>query len=141
MFRVLLPVDARNERALIAAETVTSLPDAGDSVSVTILNVQQEVDVVDDGGRVSSEEWYDETDYPESVDKTKAYLDDAGVEVTIRREHADPAEAILKVADEIDADRIVISGRKRSPVGKVLFGSITQSILLDSNVPVTAALE
>jgi nucleotide-binding universal stress UspA family protein len=139
MFRVLLPVDTGDKRALAAAETVTSLP-AADSVSVTILNVQSEVDVVDEGGRVSSKEWYDESDFPPSVDKAKEYLEDSGIEVATRREHADPAEAILDLADEIDADRIVMSGQKRSPVGKALFDSVTQSVLLDSSVPVTVAL-
>ncbi|MCI9887884.1 universal stress protein [Micrococcales bacterium 31B] len=51
----------------------------------------------------------------------------------------DPANAVL---DEIHADpnisRVVIGMRRRTPVGKALLGSLSQSILLDSPVPVLA---
>lgn len=136
--RVLLPVDNDEDRALAAAEAVTVLPDAADAVQVTLLNVQPELDVHSgDGGVVRSEDWYDEDDYPPSVDAVEERLQAAGVTVERRREHADPATAIVEVAEELDADRIVMAGRKRTPVGKVLFGSVTQSVLLNAPMPVT----
>lgn len=141
MFRVLLPVDADEDHTLAAAEAATSLPDAAEAVHVTVLNVQPEVDVADESEHVNSESWYNATDFPQSAVQTKEYLEDAGIDVEMRREHADPAEAIIKIADEIDADRIIMSGRKRTPVGKVLFGSVTQSVLLNSAVPVTVAIQ
>lgn len=47
-----------------------------------------------------------------------------------------PAREVIRYASEQAASYIVTSGRKRSPVGKVLFGSVTQSILLNADRPV-----
>ncbi|AHG01665.1 universal stress protein UspA (plasmid) [Halostagnicola larsenii XH-48] len=52
----------------------------------------------------------------------------------------DPAEEILARAEEVDARYIVIGGRSRSPVGKALFGSVTQSVLLDADCPVVTVM-
>ncbi|MFC7157170.1 universal stress protein [Halomarina halobia] len=61
---------------------------------------------------------------------------EAGVDcVTVTRE-GDPTEAILDYIDAADIDVVVIGGRKRSPAGKLLFGSVTQSIVLHTDVPV-----
>ncbi|ELY62969.1 UspA domain-containing protein [Natrinema versiforme JCM 10478] len=51
------------------------------------------------------------------------------------------AEEILNYATEVDSRYIVLGGRKRSPVGKALFGSVTQSILLDADRPVVAVMD
>lgn len=135
--RVLLPVDLDEERATAAAETVTAIPNAAESVHVTVLNVQQEVDVRGEGGHVHSSAWYDPEDFPPSVAEAVDVLENAGIDVEKRRAHGDPAEVIIEMAHDIGADRIVMAGRKRTPVGKVLFGSVTQSVLLTAETPVT----
>lgn len=43
---------------------------------------------------------------------------------------------IVAAADELDAARVVVGGRRRTPAGKVLFGSTAQRILLDAPCPV-----
>lgn len=48
----------------------------------------------------------------------------------------DVAEAVLDVVDSLDAELIVIGARRRSPVGKLFLGSVTQSILLHADIPV-----
>ena len=48
----------------------------------------------------------------------------------------DPADNVVNYADEQGARYIVVAGRKRSPAGKVLFGSVAQSILLNAECPV-----
>ena len=52
----------------------------------------------------------------------------------------DPTAEILAAADELDARYVVVGGRRRSPVGKVLFGSTTQSVLLESDRPVVTVM-
>jgi nucleotide-binding universal stress UspA family protein len=48
----------------------------------------------------------------------------------------DPATAVLQAADDHDANLVCVAGRKRTPTGKVIFGSVTQEVILDSNYPV-----
>jgi nucleotide-binding universal stress UspA family protein len=51
-----------------------------------------------------------------------------------------PAEQVVDYANKIDASYVVVGGRSRSPVGKALFGSVTQSVLLDADCPVLAVM-
>lgn len=53
----------------------------------------------------------------------------------------DPADEVGAVARELDARYVVIGGRKRSPTGKAIFGSQTQSILLNADRPVVTVME
>lgn len=48
-----------------------------------------------------------------------------------------PGRAITAYAERIDADHLVVGGRTRSPVGKVVFGSTAQSVITAAPCPVT----
>jgi nucleotide-binding universal stress UspA family protein len=50
-------------------------------------------------------------------------------------------EELLGETERVDANYLVIGGRKRTAVGKALFGSTTQSVLLSSTVPVVAVMD
>ncbi len=50
----------------------------------------------------------------------------------------EPAEDLIAVANETDADLIVIGLRRRTPVGKLILGSNAQRILLDAPCAVLA---
>jgi nucleotide-binding universal stress UspA family protein len=52
-----------------------------------------------------------------------------------------PATVVLTVADEVDARYLVVGGRNRSPVGKALFGSTAQTIILESARPTVIVKE
>lgn len=49
-----------------------------------------------------------------------------------------PGEALLDYVEEQDATYVVVSARKRSPMGQALFGSVTQALLLNADRPVLA---
>ncbi len=49
-----------------------------------------------------------------------------------------PAEVVLGVAAEVDADLVVVGVRHRTPVGKLVLGSTAQQILLGAACPVLA---
>ncbi len=51
-----------------------------------------------------------------------------------------PAAEILEYVDDTDARYTVIGGQKRSPVGKALFGSTTQQVLLGADRPVVTVM-
>ncbi|AFZ74608.1 universal stress protein [Natronobacterium gregoryi] len=50
----------------------------------------------------------------------------------------EPSEVIRAYASEHDADYIVVSGRKRRALGQALFGSVSQSLLLNADCPVVS---
>jgi nucleotide-binding universal stress UspA family protein len=78
--------------------------------------------------------------YEEELAGVRTQLDQAGVAHEVRQlvRGLEPAEDLIAVAEEVDADLIVIGLRRRSPVGKLILGSNAQRILLDAPCPVLA---
>lgn len=74
------------------------------------------------------------------LDAVRAWVasDDVDVQVRLLVRGNDPAEDVLAVAEEVEAEFIVIGLRRRTPVGKLLLGSNSQQILLGADCPVIA---
>jgi nucleotide-binding universal stress UspA family protein len=74
------------------------------------------------------------------LEEVRSELRGAGVEHEVRQlvRGMDPADDLINVATEVDADFIVIGLRRRSPVGKLILGSNAQRVLLDAPCPVLA---
>ena len=69
----------------------------------------------------------------------RAGLDEAGLTYDVRQSvGADVGDQVLAVAAEVDADLIVLGLRRRTPVGKLIMGSVAQRILLGAHCPVLA---
>lgn len=69
----------------------------------------------------------------------RADLDEAGLTYDVRQSvGADVGDQVLEVAAEVDASLIVLGLRRRTPVGKLLMGSVAQRILLGAHCPVLA---
>ncbi len=90
------------------------------------------------GGRDLDRE--EATRYEEELDAVRRQLDDAGIEHEVRQlvRGVEPAEDLVKVAEDTGAELIVIGLRRRTPVGKLILGSNAQRILLDAPCPVLA---
>jgi nucleotide-binding universal stress UspA family protein len=66
-------------------------------------------------------------------------LADCGVEFELTQPvGVDTAEELLKAMDGTDAELLVIGIRHRTPVGKLLLGSVSQQLLLECPKPVLA---
>ena len=76
----------------------------------------------------------------EAMKQIREELEEAGIGFETRQlvRGMDVAEDLIAVAEESGAEMIVIGLRRRSPVGKLIFGSNAQTILLDAPCPVLA---
>lgn len=52
----------------------------------------------------------------------------------------DPSDRIVGYAEDVDARYVVLGGRKRSPIGKAVFGSTTQSVLMNTDQTVVTVM-
>lgn len=127
MYRALVPIDNSEARNKAQVEAVSSLPDAGNSVEVTLLHVFPDRETAESTSVIQLR----------AGREAEGDLTANGITVKTMANHGNPAEEILTAADEINADLIVLGGRKRSPLGSLLFGSVSQAVLLDSMRPVT----
>lgn len=64
-------------------------------------------------------------------------FEEAGIDCEVRGVVGSYAAAIVDLATEVEADRIVVGGRRRSPAGKAVFGSTSQEIMHSAPCPVT----
>jgi len=85
----------------------------------------------------------DSTGVDPSAAEVRAACAELGVsepEFEVHRLHDayEPADHVLAVAEETDAELIVIGLRRRTAVGKLILGGSAQRILLDASCPVLA---
>lgn len=132
MYRLLLPIDPNEERALRQAGFVASFPDAANSVEAILLFVFH-------GESQALPEELKRFDSPErivSVKRAVEHLEEHDVDFTVHEGSGNTAESILYKAESEDVDLIVLGGRKRSPAAMAIFGSVSQSVILNTDRPV-----
>lgn len=129
MFRVLLPLDESVDRARRQASFVDSVPCAGEDVSVIVCHAVDPADSEDPGGTL-------QVDSISSVEVATTILEDAGISYSVTRLNAPAAQSIIDLAEREDVAVIVMGGRKRTPAEKAILGSVTQTVILDADVPV-----
>jgi nucleotide-binding universal stress UspA family protein len=75
----------------------------------------------------------------EGLAELRGRLAGSGLEHEVRQAvTADVAREVLRVVEETGAQVVVIGLRHRTPVGKVLMGSVAQQVLLEATCPVLA---
>jgi nucleotide-binding universal stress UspA family protein len=129
MYRVLLPVGRDENRALHQAEYVAGLPDAAATVTATVMYVVPpgELDRADEVA-------FDEV--PAAVIAADE-LAEEGVDVERVVGDGGVAQEIVRTAEELDVDEVVMGGRKRSGVQQMLLGSTVQDVFRSTERPVT----
>lgn len=152
MYRVLLPTDRDDQRARAQVDAVLELPEVesdGESASagvhVDVLYVREgdgtDAEWAAGGFADTYEAELEETTGDrliETLEPVCNSLESAGIECAVHIAEGEPAATVLEAAAEFDSDLVVVGVRTRSPLGKVLFGSVAQAVILDCDRPVMA---
>lgn len=129
MYPVLVAVDRSEERARHQAEFVSGLPNATSEVEATVLYVFPHQDYSG-----APEHSFEEVEAAVLAADT---LEEAGVSVNRVAVGGEVTGKVLEHADDIEAEVIVLGGRKRSGVAKVLMGSTAMDVVVSAERPVT----
>ncbi|WP_373325182.1 universal stress protein [Halomicrobium urmianum] len=137
MYEILLPIPNDDVRMGRLVSAVEDLPVRTEAVSVTLLYVFEELET-EFGGTVSLREY---SDVPDVISEARERFERTDVPVEALVAEGNAEEVIVSVADDRNVDHVAVAGRERSPTGKALFGSVTQSVVLNADVPVTVVPE
>lgn len=132
MFTVILATDGHEDRVMAQAEAVANYPCASEKIEVVIVHVAKEIQS-DEGGKIHIEEY---SEMPDSVSNALSFFESEGINARAQQRSGDPAEELIRATRENEADQIILGGRKRSPVGKAVFGSVVQDVILNAECPV-----
>ncbi|WP_330632655.1 universal stress protein [Halocatena halophila] len=124
MYQIVTGIAPEDPQTEAKVSAITELPAAAETVAVTIVHVS-------DSER--------ELRSVPAVDVAYETLTEHGIDVTLRRSTATPLNAVLAVADDLDADCICIGGRRRSPAGKNQLRSGSEAVILNTERPVLIA--
>ena len=136
--RVLVPTDGSPQSRSALDYALREFPEA----EVIVLTVINPVDAGFSRQAATlgdAEGWYEgvRADAEELLAEVESVADDAGVAVDTAIEMGRPARTIVEYADAEDVDQIVIGSHGRSGVARILLGSVAESVVRRSPVPVT----
>ncbi|KDS90328.2 universal stress protein UspA [Halorubrum saccharovorum] len=127
MYDVLIGIDnAEDDRAVAQAEAIADLPTEEGAVTAHLCHVFQDNPEGASVHQISA------------VRRAREILEEAGISCVHYEASGDPSDELLAAAADVDADAICVSGRKRRPTGKAVFGSVTQDVILGADRPVFA---
>lgn len=126
---ILVPVDRNRTRAKDQAAYVTNLPVTPGETTVTVLYVFRHLDY-----KGAPDHEFEEID---AAVETADTLENAGYNVERLAIGGEISRKILEVANEREVDGLVVGGRKRSGLQRVIFGSTSQDVILSATRPVT----
>ncbi len=90
------------------------------------------------GGDKTSKEEIEEGENLLKWAEEKAKSEGLEVETHLLVRGKEPGDDILDFMRETKPDMVVVGVKRRSPAGKLIFGSVPQKIILNSEVPVVA---
>lgn len=138
---VIIAAVDRSNRAEVVLDEANALADAFDE-PIHVVHVLSRSEFVELGTTRAEER------DPVDMDEVKDVARDVAAEAASRLDShyeavglmGKPSTQVVDYAANHDARYIVVGGRKRSPTGKVIFGSCAQSILLNAECPVLSII-
>lgn len=136
--RVLIAFDG-GEQAMAALEhTFTEFPDATLLV-LTVLDPTEAAYITGDEFRMPGTDWQDrlQRDADSCLDQARELATEYNQSIETVTLVGRPRREIVQYATEEDIDHIVLGSRGRTGLRRVLLGSVAESVLRRSPVPVT----
>lgn len=140
--------DPDRDRELIERARSFAIGEEADIVVLTLATPQEYEDVTETLEAIGNAEHtsYSEDDVLESIsgksDDLAADILAETVDYELLTEIAeDQGEAVIAAAERTACDHIFITGRRRSPTGKAVFGDRTQRVILNFDGYVTVSIE
>ncbi|NIB99895.1 universal stress protein [Halobacterium sp. R2-5] len=138
MTKILVPVDGSEQSKEALEYALEQFKDA----DITAINV---IDPIEAGYTAQatvpgySEEWFEQAkeSADELFEEAQETADEYGHGLDTTTEVGRPSRAIVDYADENDIDHIVMGSHGRSGVSRILLGSVAESVVRRSPVPVT----
>ena len=139
MRKILVPVDG-SENALRALSYALKLAEENRAIGLHLLTVHQEPVIYGEIQVYVSREKMEELQRNHSMDILQPAVDAAkaaGVSYTSEILVGDTASMIVKRADELNCDGIVMGTRGMSAVGNLVMGSVATKVVHLTKLPVT----
>lgn len=135
-FRVLVPVSDNEESARAQARFVSSLPNAPLRIEATLTHVFH-------GKELDAPRTLRQTQRIRTVShaREKLLADGIDVEVSDSSDPFPPTKSILRLADEIDADLIVLGGGMHGLLDDLLTGNVAKAVGRKTDRPITVVPE
>ncbi|MBV0923023.1 universal stress protein [Halomicroarcula limicola] len=140
--RILLAVGPNDKDRIdeLAAAVTDIAGPAGASVVIAHVFTDDEYDNVVDRLEFASASEADPNEVADrhtTVRELEDRFNDAGIDYSVRGAVGNHGQQIVDLAEEENANLVVVGGRKRSPTGKAVFGSTAQEVMLNAPCPVT----
>lgn len=138
MHKILLPVDG-SEGSARAVRHVAGLARQIKDLAVHLVNVQPLGDDWMTRRAFKSEELADmEREWGESaIGPARALLGEAGITPVEHLVQGEAAQTIVRLAEELGCDQIVMGTRGQSALGDLIMGSVATKVLHLAKIPVT----
>lgn len=135
---VLIAVENNRDRMIPVVEHAAEIADAL-SARVTLFHVYEhgEFEDVLDSHNLDSGDPSDMAMDNAMVEEAAEILGDAGVPFTVEASTGDPSEETIAFVEANEIDHVFLGGRDRSPAGKAILGSVSQTVILNTVVPCT----
>lgn len=138
--RILLPVD-RSEHARTACNLTLELFDSGTLVFLHVIDPAEASYSAEAAIPNIPEKWYEQQreNAEAEFDELERMAREHGLTVERLIEAGKPAQTIVEMANEADIDHIVMGSHGRKGVSRLLLGSVAETVVRRSPVPVTVA--
>ncbi len=135
---VLVAIDGSPQSDEALDHAIDEFPDA-DLFGLTVIDPAEAGYAVEGAAAEFPQGWYETAE-----DEANTILEEAaeraaevGVELQTASEIGRPANTIVSFADEHDIDHIVMGSHGRTGMSRILLGSVAETVMRRSSVPVT----